>query len=122
MRFQQLLDEGASKGRLVGKIFSVVKSGSGLSEFVVVLEEVEVRSHVMKDIMVREILLKEHLAELATESYSSQKNNEERRDFKFFNEHMQKHLNSFAGHQTCVSKVKPQNEAAKQQLKVSFYI
>ena len=29
-RFQQLLDEGAHKGKLVGKIFSVVKSGSGL--------------------------------------------------------------------------------------------
>ena len=114
------MDEGASKGRLVGKIFSVVKSNSGLSEFVVALEEVEVRSHMTKNNGVREILLKEHLAELAMESYNSQKNHEERRDFKFFNEHMQKHLNSFAGHQLCVSKVKPQTEAAKQQLKVRF--
>ena len=119
-RFQQLLDEGANKGRLVGKIFSVVKSDSGLSEFVVALEEVVVRSHVTKDIEVREILLKEHLAEFATESYNSQKNHEERRDFKFHNEHMQKHLNSFAAQQSCVSTVKPQNEVAKQQLKVCF--
>ena len=80
--------------------------------------EVEVRSHMMKDIGVREILLKEHLAEFATESYNSQKNHEERRNFKFQNEHMQKHLNSFAAQQTCVSTVKPQNEVAKQQLKV----
>ena len=36
------------------KIFSVVKSDSGLSEFVVALEEVVVRSHVTKDIEVRE--------------------------------------------------------------------
>ena len=54
--------------RLIEKIFSVVKSGSGLSEFVVALEEVEVRSHVRNDIGVRLILLKEHLAALATES------------------------------------------------------
>lgn len=117
-RFQQLLDEGTYKGRLVGKIFSVVKSDSGLSEFVVALEEVAVRSHVTKDIEVREILLKEHFAECATESFNSQKNHEERRDFKFYNENMQKHLNSFAAQQSCVRSVKPQNEAAKQQLKV----
>ena len=86
----------------------------------VALEELVVRSHITTDIEVRNVLLKEHLAELAIESYSSQKNHEERGDFKFFNEHMQKHLNSFAGHQLCVSKVKPQNEAAKQQLKVGF--
>ena len=69
----------------------------------------------------REILLKEHLAEFATESYNSQKNHEERRNFKFQNEHMQKHLNSFAAHQPCVSTVKPQNEVAKQQAKVLIF-
>ena len=120
-RFQQLLDEGVNRGRLFGKIFSVVKSDSGLSEFVVALEEVAVRSHVTKDMEVREILLKEHLAESSTESYNSQKNHEERREFKFYNEHMQKHLNSFAAHQPCISTVKPQNEVSKQRAKVLIF-
>ena len=74
-----------------------------------------------KDTDVWEILLKEHLVELAMESCNSQKNNEERQDFKFFNEHMQKHLNSFAEHQSSVSKVKSQNEAAKVGFQLWFW-
>ena len=121
-RFQKILDAGAAKGRLVGHIFSVVKSYSGLSKFVVALEEVVMRSHIAENFGVREMLLKEHLAELATESYNSQKNHGERINYKFQNEHMQNHLNNFAGHQSFASKVKPQNESHKQQQKVRFFI
>ena len=55
-----------------------------LSEFVEASEEVVVRSHTTKEIELREILLKEHLVELAIASYSSQKNHKERRDLKHF--------------------------------------
>ena len=121
-RFHQLLEEGRIQGRIVGKVFSVVESASGLGKFEVALDEVVLQS-LDKEKKVREVLLAEHLGEVATESYRSQKNHEERREFQFFNEHMQKHLNTFGGGRARFgTNVKPQNDTGKQQLKVNFHL
>ena len=121
-RFHQLLEEGTFQGRIVGKVFSVVESASGLGKFEVALDEVVLQS-LDKEKKLREVLLEEHLGEVATESYRSQKNHEERREFQFFNEHMQKHLNTFGGGRARFgTSVKPQNDTGKQQLKVNFHL
>ena len=55
-RFKLLLQEAAAEGRLVGRIYSVTRSGAGHSKFVVALDKLALRSHGAEEREVREEL------------------------------------------------------------------
>jgi len=91
VKFKELMEEGSIQGNLVGSIFSVTKSGSSHSKFVISFDSINVLGRVEK-IEVRTELLRMMVAEAAPESYLSQKDNEERRNFRAYHEAMQNYL------------------------------
>ena len=81
--------------RVEGKIFSVIKSGSGHSKFVVIMESLEVTLENNVDVIdVKEELLSETLrfAQSTVESFLSQQDHRERMRFTAYNDAMKKHL------------------------------
>jgi ATP-dependent RNA helicase TDRD9 len=92
--FRKMLSQINS--RVEGTIFSVTKSGSGHSKFVVSLESVEVTLGNNLDVLdVKEELLKAKFAEAAVESFLSQQDHRERMRFTAYNEAMKKHLQDY---------------------------
>merc|ERR1719317_1886543 len=82
--------------RVEGKIFSVIKSGSGHSKFVVNLESLEVTLGNNVDVIdVKEELIKARFGESAVESYLSQQDHRERMRFTAYNDAMKKHLKDY---------------------------
>jgi len=89
--FHQLLN-GHTGGRIKSKIFSVTKSGSGHSKFVVVLDSLEVRHPDNLTVMVKKDLLDKKFADHAVESYLSQDDHRERMRFAVYTSAMKQHL------------------------------
>ena len=119
-RFRELLDAGADEGRLVGKVYSVTKSGSGHSKFVVALDNVRVRGQGGEEREVRATLIREGLAEKATESYISQQDHQARMDQHAYNTAMQRHLESYSKVDHLASGLRPKEEISKMNVKVSL--
>ena len=119
-RFKTLLAEGAACGRLVGTIFSVTRSGSGHSKFLVSLENLRVETSDSARVMeIRSMLLKEQLAEPATESYLSQENHQDRQNYQAYHAAMQRHLDNYAKYETKAVGLRPaKGEARKLNVKV----
>eukprot|EP00092_Neocalanus_flemingeri_P009551 GFUD01010280.1.p1 GENE.GFUD01010280.1~~GFUD01010280.1.p1 ORF type:complete len:1519 (+),score=509.70 GFUD01010280.1:91-4647(+) len=108
-RFKQLLMQEGS--RVEGKIFSVTKSGSGHSKFVVSLDILEVTmASTMEVVEVKKALLRDKLAETAVESFLSQQNHRERMRYAAYNEAMQKHLNNYSRSDMQTPNMKPLKE------------
>jgi len=90
--FNQLLN-GHTGGRIKSKIFSVTKSGSGHSKFVVVLDALEVRhANNPQPVLVGQDLLNKKYADHAVESYLSQDDHRERMRFVVYSSAMKNHL------------------------------
>ena len=77
-RFRDLVTRGGAEARLTAKIFSVLHSGSNHGGAVAALETLMVKID-GKVVDVRKILIDEHLAESAPESYLSKQNKHERK-------------------------------------------
>merc|ERR1712142_142488 len=83
-----------------GEIFSVTKSGSGHSKFVVSLETLEVTlGNNIDTVDVKEELIKAKFAETAVESFLSQQDHRERMRFTAYNDVMKKHLKDYKFYQ-----------------------
>ena len=85
-RFKQLLSQDGA--RMIGIIFSVTKSTSGHSKFVVSLDSLEVRRAGTVDLWkVKQVLLKSKLAETDVESFLSQQDHRERMRYTAYNQY-----------------------------------
>jgi ATP-dependent RNA helicase TDRD9 len=91
-RFRGLLAEGP----LTGGVYSVTKSGSHHSRFVVALERLVVRGADGEERDVGAVLLQEGHAEEAAESHCSQQDHKDRRNFSAYHDSMQEYLDGYA--------------------------
>ena len=81
-------------GKIMSRIFSVIKSGSIQSQFVVRLDSLTVRFPDNAAVDVKLQLIKDKLADHAVESYLSQDDHRERMRFAAYSSAMQAHLQS----------------------------
>jgi len=118
--FGKILEEGSQKGRLIGEIYSVVRSGNEESKWLLALKTIRiVQIKDADDFEVRQWMLEKRLAEPSLESYISKRNHQERKEYAQYNEAMKDHLRSFAKHKT-VKMPRFDSDPSKQNLKVSL--
>ena len=79
-------------GKINCKIFSVIKSCSGHSSFVVSLDTMVIKQEGNKSVDVKKQLLVDKLADVAVESYLSQEDHRERMRFTAYSSAMKTHL------------------------------
>lgn len=93
-KFKQMLQQ--DNCLVEGKIFSVTKSGSGHSKFLVTLDSLEVTMENKVDVLdVKHELVKARFAESSVESFLSQQDHRERMRFTAYNDAMRKHLKDY---------------------------
>ncbi len=79
-------------GKIHCKIFSVIKSCSGHSSFVVSLDTMIIKQEDNKSVDVKKQLMEDKLADVAVESYLSQEDHRERMRFNAYSSAMKTHL------------------------------
>ena len=79
-------------GKIQCKIFSVIKSCSGHSSFVVSLDTMVIKQEDNKSLDVKKQLVEDKLADVAVESYLSQEDHRERMRFNAYSSAMKTHL------------------------------
>ena len=106
--------------RIEGRIFSVTKSGSKASQFVVNFESLEVVDENEDRISLKSLLMgentdREKFAEMSPESYLSHEDHKERMRYQAYNMQMKKYLNS-RYEMRMPSNVELREEKEKQQI------
>ena len=114
-RFKDLLDRAASEGRIGAKIFSVLDSGSSHGGAVAALETLMVKID-GKTEDVRTLLIAEHLAEAAPESYLSKQDRHERKTHRAQGRVAMRDLRS--RYNPRASQLRPVKDSSKLSVKV----
>ena len=117
--FKELVDTHI--GIIQCKIFSVIKSRSGHSNFVVSLDTMVIKQEDNTSVDVKKQLIKDNLADVAVESYLSQEDHRERMRYTAYSSAMQTHLENPYSNFSLPNIASMKEDKSKQLISLSLH-
>ena len=117
--FKELVDTHV--GKIQCRIFSVIKSRSGYSNFVVSLDNMVIKQEDNKSVDVKKQLIEDKLADVAVESYLSQEDHRERMRFNAYSSAMKTHLENPYSNFSLPNIASMKEDQSKQLISLSFH-